>query len=253
LPSPLSVTTRFTTNVPGYGQLYVFRDITMRRQLEEQRVRLEKVITSMKEGFAIVSFDSMRIISTNPAMEQMLGYERNELTGRHFSEIQAGSDEERQVMVETITRVVSRDGFWRFTAGGGQIVYDMSRLKDSYGCADQDLAAGPSGIFLYQPGCNGYPILRGKANGSGVDVLYDTVVLQPSSPLPASNFSCVARDPSGGFYLIIVAATGIGNAAIGEKLFIAAGTVKVHLSHIYAKLGIGNRTQLTAEVIRRDR
>src|SRR5262245_16389801 len=31
---------RFTTNVPAYGQLYVFRDITMRRQLEEQRLRL---------------------------------------------------------------------------------------------------------------------------------------------------------------------------------------------------------------------
>ena len=103
---------RFTTNVPGYGKLYVFRDITMRRQLEEQRIRLEKVVTSMKEGFAIVSFDTMRIISTNPAMEQMLGYEKNELVGRPFSEIQAGAEEERKATVETITRMVSRDGFW---------------------------------------------------------------------------------------------------------------------------------------------
>src|SRR6266567_3727990 len=87
---------RFKTDVSGYGQLYVFRDITMRRQLEEQRLRLERVITSMKEGFAIVSFDTMRVLSTNPAMEQMLGYEKNELAGRHFSEIQAGSGEERQ-------------------------------------------------------------------------------------------------------------------------------------------------------------
>ena len=31
---------RFTTSVSGYGQLYVFRDITTRRQLEEQRLRL---------------------------------------------------------------------------------------------------------------------------------------------------------------------------------------------------------------------
>src|SRR6266849_4690994 len=103
---------RFTTNVPRYGQLYVFRDITARRQLEEQRLRLERVIASMKEGFAIVSFDTMRIVSTNPAMEQMLGYEKNELAGRHFSEIQAGAEEERKATVETITRIVSRDGFW---------------------------------------------------------------------------------------------------------------------------------------------
>src|SRR2546430_6468927 len=53
------------------------------------------VITSMKEGFAVVSFDTMRILSTNPAMEQMLGYEKNELAGRHFSEIQAGNEQER--------------------------------------------------------------------------------------------------------------------------------------------------------------
>jgi PAS domain S-box-containing protein len=103
---------RFATNVPGYGQLYVFRDITARRQLEEQRLRLERVITSMKEGFAIVSFDTMQIISTNPAMEQMLGYEKDELAGRHFSEIQAGNEDERRAAGENIARVVSRDGFW---------------------------------------------------------------------------------------------------------------------------------------------
>src|SRR6185436_2187421 len=99
---------RFTTSVPGYGQLYVFRDITQRRQLEEQRLRLERVVTSMKEGFAIVSFDTMRIISTNPAMEQMLGYEKNELAGCLFSSIQAGAEEESQATVERITRTVAR-------------------------------------------------------------------------------------------------------------------------------------------------
>ena len=103
---------RFTTNVPGYGKLYVFRDITMRRNLESERLRLERVIASMKEGFAIVSVDTMRIVSTNPAMEQMLGYDKNELVGREFSEIQAGAEEERKAAVETISSIVSRDGFW---------------------------------------------------------------------------------------------------------------------------------------------
>src|SRR2546430_9591614 len=70
------------------------------------------VITSMKEGFAIVSFDTMRILSTNPAMEQMLGYEKNELAGRHFSEIQAGDEQERRAAGDNIMRIVSRDGFW---------------------------------------------------------------------------------------------------------------------------------------------
>ncbi len=103
---------RFTTEVQGYGKLYVFRDITQRRQFEEQRLRLERVITSMKEGFAIVSFDTMRIVSTNPAMEQMLGYEKNELAGREFSDIHAGDEVERHATVDALTKIVSRDGFW---------------------------------------------------------------------------------------------------------------------------------------------
>jgi predicted ATPase/DNA-binding CsgD family transcriptional regulator len=43
------------------------------------------------------------------------------------------------------------------------------------------------------------------------------------------------------------AATGLTNAEIGRAMFISPGTVKTHLSHIYAKLGLRNRAQLTAE------
>lgn len=48
-----------------------------------------------------------------------------------------------------------------------------------------------------------------------------------------------------------LAAKGASNAEIGKQLFIAANTVKVHLSHIYAKLGLANRAELAAEVTRR--
>jgi DNA-binding CsgD family transcriptional regulator len=48
-----------------------------------------------------------------------------------------------------------------------------------------------------------------------------------------------------------LAAEGLSNAEIGAKLFISAGTAKVHLHHIYAKLNLANRAQLTAEVTRR--
>jgi DNA-binding CsgD family transcriptional regulator len=49
-----------------------------------------------------------------------------------------------------------------------------------------------------------------------------------------------------------LAAEGLSNAEIGAKLFISAGTAKVHLHHIYTKLNLANRAQLTAEVTRRD-
>jgi predicted ATPase/DNA-binding NarL/FixJ family response regulator len=39
---------------------------------------------------------------------------------------------------------------------------------------------------------------------------------------------------------------GLRNDAIGRRLFIAPGTVKVHLSHVFAKLGITTRAELAA-------
>jgi DNA-binding NarL/FixJ family response regulator len=45
---------------------------------------------------------------------------------------------------------------------------------------------------------------------------------------------------------------GLRNEAIARRLFIAPGTVKVHLSHIFAKLGITTRTELAAQAVAHD-
>ena len=45
---------------------------------------------------------------------------------------------------------------------------------------------------------------------------------------------------------------GLSNPAIAEKLFISRGTVKVHLSHVFTKLGIASRAELAAAAARRD-
>jgi DNA-binding NarL/FixJ family response regulator len=44
---------------------------------------------------------------------------------------------------------------------------------------------------------------------------------------------------------------GLRNDAIARQLFIAPGTVKVHLSHIFAKLGITTRAELAAQATSR--
>jgi DNA-binding NarL/FixJ family response regulator len=44
--------------------------------------------------------------------------------------------------------------------------------------------------------------------------------------------------------IILVVSEGVTNKEIGRRLRMAEGTVKVHLHHIYRKLGIANRTAL---------
>nr|WP_253900560.1 LuxR family transcriptional regulator [Mycobacterium asiaticum] len=45
-------------------------------------------------------------------------------------------------------------------------------------------------------------------------------------------------------------AEGLGNREIGARLFISPRTVQSHLTHVYAKLGITSRVQLSQEVLR---
>lgn len=37
---------------------------------------------------------------------------------------------------------------------------------------------------------------------------------------------------------------GLSNPDIAAQLYVSRSTVKAHLSHVYAKLGVANRTQL---------
>ncbi|HEV2920629.1 MAG TPA: LuxR C-terminal-related transcriptional regulator, partial [Actinomycetota bacterium] len=40
---------------------------------------------------------------------------------------------------------------------------------------------------------------------------------------------------------------GLNNPEIGRRLFMSRGTVKAHLSHVFAKLGVANRTELATQ------
>jgi DNA-binding NarL/FixJ family response regulator len=45
--------------------------------------------------------------------------------------------------------------------------------------------------------------------------------------------------------VLLLVAEGLSNLSIGDKLYVTEQTVKFHLSNIYRKLGVGNRTEAT--------
>ncbi|MGH9223682.1 MAG: helix-turn-helix domain-containing protein, partial [Acidimicrobiales bacterium] len=47
-----------------------------------------------------------------------------------------------------------------------------------------------------------------------------------------------------------LAAAGLTNRQIGERLFVSPRTVETHLGHAFAKLGVATRAHLAAEVAR---
>lgn len=53
--------------------------------------------------------------------------------------------------------------------------------------------------------------------------------------------------------VVDLAVEGLTNRVIADRLFISAGTVKTHLAHVYAKLGVRNRAELATRVAQRTR
>jgi DNA-binding NarL/FixJ family response regulator len=64
--------------------------------------------------------------------------------------------------------------------------------------------------------------------------------LRKMPKLRARSYDLTTRERQ----IIRVLSDGVTNKEIGRRLRLAEGTVKVHLHHIYRKLGIANRTAL---------
>ncbi len=101
------------TPIPAGGRLLlhvVWRDITQRKQSEEQ-LRLAKYVTdSTSEGIIVTDMD-LRIIEVNPAYCDLLGYDRDEVLGRNAGFAKSGRHDE--VFYQRIWESLNQAGNWQ--------------------------------------------------------------------------------------------------------------------------------------------
>ena len=90
------------------------------KNVEEERGKLLKVIEIAKKSINIISPDGV-IFYTNSAMDQLFGYKKGELIGKHASILNAGSKPE--VVTEKIMAEIKKNEYWE-----GEI---HSRRKDA--------------------------------------------------------------------------------------------------------------------------
>jgi PAS domain S-box-containing protein len=90
------------------GAVGVIRDITERKQAEreirEGKEFLEKIIKGSKDGI-IISDEGGMILSVNEAIEQMLDLSKEEILGKHTSELIVDEEEETKKVFEKIEKM----------------------------------------------------------------------------------------------------------------------------------------------------
>jgi PAS domain S-box-containing protein len=111
-------TRHFLNNLMGViedGQLVrawgTQRDVTALTEAEENFKLYVRVLDSMTEGVSVSDEDGI-IVYTNPAEDQMFGYERGELIGQHVTVQNSYPPEENERMVAEVIAQLKESGAW---------------------------------------------------------------------------------------------------------------------------------------------
>jgi PAS domain S-box-containing protein len=93
------------------GASIIARDITAKREQEEALKLQARVLESMTEGVSL-SDENGFILYTNPAEDEIFGYERGELVGQHVSIQNTYSEDENKQIVGEVIEHLKAKGVW---------------------------------------------------------------------------------------------------------------------------------------------
>ena len=147
-------------------------------------------------------------------------------------------------------------GLWLFCVDSLEALAALAARSESYAEAARLLAACDharadmgyprlstlDSELLSVVGEEAYPAARSEGLGLSLPDAVDYARrARGSRGRPSSGWASLTPTEQS---VVRLAAEGLNNPEIGTRLFMSRSTVKTHLSHVYAKLGVTNRTEL---------
>ena len=71
-----------------------------------------EIMANMVEGVYLIRLDDGIIVYANPKLEQMFGYDPNEMIGKHVSIVNASSEKKPEETAKAIMEVLLETGEW---------------------------------------------------------------------------------------------------------------------------------------------
>jgi len=87
-------------------------DIAARKRAEEELRLHGEIMTNMVEGVILTRVSDGTIVYANPKFEEMFGYGRGQLVGKHISVVNAPTEKSPEEMAKDIQRSLKKTGVW---------------------------------------------------------------------------------------------------------------------------------------------
>jgi DNA-binding CsgD family transcriptional regulator len=129
--------------------------------------------------------------------------------------------------------------------------YQLAAACEDAGVALQRAARREEAVRLLNDAADGYEQLDAVRDVARVQSVLRTLGVRRGRRTPRRpSFGWESLTPTE-LRVVTLAAEGLTNGQIAERLFVSRRTVATHLEHVFSKLGHANRVELAAEAIRR--
>ena len=165
--------------------------------------------------------------------------------------LQAGCKIDLVGVLERLAEIASKKESWEESA---RLLAATSRLRESLACVRfaPDIPDYEESVETVRAHLDPSALERVWAEGEAM-TLEEAVAYvargRGERRRPSSGWKSLTPVETDVVRLVV---EGLTNPEIGKRLFISPGTVKNHLSHVFAKLGISTRSELAAEAARRE-